>query len=74
MSTSYFRFVFSDLPLSVTVALPFEVKDDDLGFYNIMWGVIEYNFRTSRSNLIAFTHITEDDFENCLLKVDFRDK
>lgn len=74
MNNSYFNFVFSDLPLSVAVAVSFEVQDDNIDFYETMWEIIGKFFNTSRSNLISFKHITEDDFNRHLVKIDFRFK
>lgn len=74
MNNSYFKFIFSDIPLSVAVAYPFIVRDGDPTTYNSMWETIEHNFRTSRSNLISFYHITENEYERNVLKVDFRTK
>lgn len=74
MVDTYFRFIFSDLPLSIAFAVPFEVKEGNIEFYKIMWDIIADFFKTSRSNLISFTHISEDDFNRSLIKVDFRIK
>ena len=71
---TYFKFVFSDLPLSIAFAVPFEVHDDNFDFYKIMWDVIEDFFKTSRSNLISFRYITKDEFSRSFIKIDFRDK
>lgn len=74
LMNTYFRFVFSDLPLSIAFAVPFEVQDGYIQFYKIMWEIIEDFFKTSRSNLISFSRITENDFNKYLIKVDFRIK
>lgn len=74
MNNSYFKFMFSDLPLPVAVAFSFEVRDSNPTTYKSMWETIENNFRTSRSNLILFCHITESEFERNVLKIDFRAK
>lgn len=69
---TYFRFIFSDLPLSISFAVPFEVHDGNFEFYKVMWDVIEEFFKTSRSNLISFNYITENEFDNSFIKIDFR--
>lgn len=74
MNNSYFKFIFSDLPLSVAVAFSFEVRDSNPTTYKSMWETIENNFRTSRSNLISFYYVTENEFERNVLKIDFRTK
>lgn len=74
MGNSYFKFVFSDLPLSIAFAVPFEVQDGNFDFYKIMWDVIEDFFKTSRSNLISFCYITKGEFDKSFIKIDFRDK
>lgn len=74
MNNSYFKFIFSDIPLSVAVAYPFVVRDGNPTVYKSMWETIEDNFRTSRSNLISFYDITENEFERSVLKIDFRAK
>lgn len=74
MNNSYFKLMFSDLPLSVAVAFPFKVIDGNPTCYKSMWETIENNFRTTRLNLISFYHITEIEFERNVLKVDFRTK
>lgn len=66
--------MFSDLPLSVAIAFPFKVIDVNPTYYKSLWETIENNFRTTRSNLIAFYHITEIEFERNVLKIDFRTK
>ena len=74
MNNSYFKLIFSDMPLSVVVAFPFIVRDGDPTSYSSMWNTIEKNFRTSRSNLIDFYHIDVNEYESSILKVDFRGK
>ena len=74
MNSTYFKFVFSDLPLSIAFAVPFEVHDNNFDFYKVMWDVIEDFFKTSRSNLISFYYITESEFDKNFIKIDFRDK
>lgn len=74
MNNSYLTFIFSNLPLSVAVAVSFDVKDDNIEFYETMWEIIGKFFNTSRSKLISFSHITEDEFNKHLVKVDFRIK
>ena len=71
---TYFRFNFSDLPLSIAFAVPFEVRDGNFESYKVMWDVIEDFFKTSRSNLISFCYITEGEFNKHLIKIDFRFK
>lgn len=74
METSFFKLIFSDLPLSVAVAFPFIARDGNPTTYAAMWTTIERNFRTKRSNLIAFYHIGSNEFEQNVLKLDFRAK
>lgn len=74
MNNSYYRFVFSDLPLSVSVAFPFNVRDFDPICYKTLWLTIEENFRTRRSQLMSFYQTTGNEFERSIIKIDFRDK
>ena len=73
-NNTFFRFIFSDLPLSISFAVPFEVKDGNFEFYSVLWDIVEDFFKTSRSKLISFSHITEDEFNRNLIKIDFRIK
>lgn len=74
MEASYFKLIFSDIPLSVAVAFPFIARDGNPTTYTAMWKTIEENFRTTRSNLISFYHIGSNEFEGNVLKIDFRAK
>lgn len=69
MNNSYFKFVFSDMPLSVAVALSFKASDMNRTTYKLMWEAIESKFGTSRSNLISFYHITKSEFDMNYLKL-----
>lgn len=74
MNYSYFKLIFSDLPLSVAVAFPFEVRDCNPTTYKSMWETIENNFKTTRSNLVIYYHIRECEFSRNVLKIDYRVK
>lgn len=74
MNNSYYKLIFSDLPLSVSVAFSFDVRGFNPSCYKSLCHTIESNFSTSFSKLISFYQITEYEFERNLIKLDFRTK
>lgn len=74
MNNSYFIFDFLSLSLPIAVALPFTPVDDDPTNYNVVWSVLEDVFAVYRTDFFSFNRITQEDYDNKIVKLDFRVK
>lgn len=74
MNNSFFILDFLSLPLAIAVALPFTPNDDNLTDYNSIWSVLEGVFSVYRTDLFLCYRITQEDYDNRIVKLDFRAK